>query len=569
MAGFLRELESDGRVQRIELAKVAEPERWVLTEEAALYGDVFGTESGQGAEEKQKAGETILFRYLETHALVGLENVLTRYPFEARWAKRRLEEWANGGRVVRVETPEALQWSAPENYQQLQRGTLAVLRREVVSCPPTLFADFLLKWQGAYPTEREGGAEGLNGVLHRLQACYLSSELWEEAILPARLADYQPRWLDETLATSEWLWVGRGGEGQGAGAVAFVPRAMAGGMAVSALSGGESAARDAIADDDTQRVLETLGQRGASFVPDLAQETEISPGSVRRALWALVRLGLVTNDSFDAVRRGEDKPAPDAAPEVHAPRRPLGTGTLMHRSTAPRPRVRPLPEGRWSLVPWGVPDVENQALMAARLLLQRYGIVARELALMDERMPPWRILYEVLSRLELAGEVRRGYFVEGLSGAQFALPEAIEHLQQAGVPSQATAPLALLHSLDPANLYGTGAPLDIPLLDGGTRPFFRRSGNWLVLQAGQPVLLIEQHGKKLTALASARQEDVAAAVALLPNTLSKNQRRDIRHKLVVESWNEQPVTATAGKDYLEAVGFVRDYQAMAWYAVWH
>ena len=119
------------------------------------------------------------------------------------------------------------------------------------------------------------------------------------------------------------------------------------------------------------------------------------------------------------------------------------------------------PEGRWSLLPWGQPDPEAQAVCQAALLLQRYGVVARELALLDPWMPPWRVLYEVLSRMELAGDVRRGYFVEGLSGPQFALPEAVQLLQDLHLPSTATAPVVLLHSLDPANLYGCGAPFDI------------------------------------------------------------------------------------------------------------
>jgi ATP-dependent Lhr-like helicase len=123
-----------------------------------------------------------------------------------------------------------------------------------------------------------------------------------------------------------------------------------------------------------------------------------------------------------------------------------------------------------------------------------------------------------------------------------------------------------LHSLDPANLYGSGAPFDLALLAGGTRPFHRRAGNWLILRAGKPILLIEQHGKRLTALPSAATDDLARAVALLPAILASS--RDARHKLVVETWNEEPVTATDGKALLEQAGFVRDYQAMTLYAVW-
>ena len=164
--------------------------------------------------------------------------------------------------------------------------------------------------------------------------------------------------------------------------------------------------------------------------------------------------------------------------------------------------------------------------------------------------------------------MRRGYFAEGLSGAQFALPEAARMLQEIGLPAQTQPPLVLLHSLDPANLYGSGAPLDVNLLSGGERAFQRRAGNWLVLRTGKPILLVENEGKRLTALPSAAQEDLARAVSLLPSILTGFQMRDIRHKLVVESWNEQPVTSTPGKELLEQAGFVRDYQAMTLYGAW-
>jgi ATP-dependent Lhr-like helicase len=171
--------------------------------------------------------------------------------------------------------------------------------------------------------------------------------------------------------------------------------------------------------------------------------------------------------------------------------------------------------------------------------------------------------------MELTGEVRRGYFAEGLSGAQFALPEAARLLQDAGLPSTAAAPAVLVHSLDPANLYGSAAPFDVPLLDGGTRPFVRRAGNWLVLKAGRPVLLAEGQGKRLTALASASRDDVRAAVACLPGILDgEGGPTALRHKIAVEEWNGQAVTATEGRELLESAGFVRDYLGMTLYAAW-
>jgi len=301
---------------------------------------------------------------------------------------------------------------------------------------------------------------------------------------------------------------------------------------------------------EEQSILDLLRQRGASFVIDLAHAAELAPSVVRDALWSLMTRSLVTNDHFDVVRRGRQEPP----------------ATTESRAALRRP-ARTRPEGRWSLLPWtNATSPETQAVLMASRLLHRYGIAARELALCDPWMPPWRILYEVLSRMELAGEVRRGYFAEGLSGAQFALPEACRLLQEQHLPSTATAPVILLHSLDPANLYGAGAPLDIPLLDGGTRSFSRRSGNWITLRAGKPVLLVEQHAKKLTALASASREEVEAAVALLPSLCQA--RGNVRHKLTVDEWNGQPVTSTEGRELLEKAGFVRDYLGMTLYAVW-
>jgi ATP-dependent Lhr-like helicase len=269
---------------------------------------------------------------------------------------------------------------------------------------------------------------------------------------------------------------------------------------------------------------------------------------------------LITNDRFEVIRKGE--------PEDAFPISALSAGQRSYRRS-PRASIHtPAAEGRWSVLPWGPAEVEKQAVNQATLLLNRYGVVARELSLLDPTMLPWRVLYDVLSRMELSGNVRRGYLVEGLHGAQFALPEALTMLESVQTPSTAAAPVILLHSLDPANLYGIGAPFDIPLLDGGTRSFSRRLGNWLILRAGKPILLVEGQGKRLTALASASQEDVTEAVSSLPGILNGELGQSAKHKLTVEEWNGQSVTTTPGRDLLEKAGFVRDYQAMTLYAAW-
>jgi ATP-dependent Lhr-like helicase len=566
MAVFLEQLQTEGRACRLELPATqtlrSSPLRWVAVEDVEQYRYAFGLEDGGSAtsEERQAAGAAILSRFLTTHALVGLADVLARYPFERDWAARQLEEWTRSGRVVAVAVPEgeSVVWSDPANLEQVQRGSLGILRREVVTCSPPQFADFLLRWQGVHPETRRGGSEGLADVLARLQGLPLDAELWEQTVLPARVPEYQPRWLDEWIAGGEGLWVCQGtptdnGE---TGRIAFFGREMLRQLSAPVLSEAPPLGPEA------DHIFDHLRERGALFLTDLAIDLGLPPGIARGALGVLMRRSLVTNDRYDVIRRGE-VPASGVA---SAPR--VRRGALTRPRSPGGVRSPQRPEGRWSFVPWGRPEPEAHAVAQASLLLERYGIVARELALFDPWLLPWRVLYEVLSRMELAGEVRRGYFVEGLSGAQFALPEAARQLQELHLPSTAAAPAVLLHSMDPANLYGSGAPFDIPLLDGGTRPLLRRPGNWLVVRAGRPVLLIEQQGKRLTALASASREDVSAAVACLPGILDNRRGPSARHKLTVEEWNGRPVTSSEGREPLEAAGFVRDYQAMTLYAVW-
>jgi ATP-dependent Lhr-like helicase len=532
MEAFLIEMESQGLAQRLTLpGAVAQPERWISTEDAPRYRAAFFADPPDA-----EAARVIFQRFLETHALVGLEDVLRRYPFQRVWAQRQLEEWLRAGRAVRVEGERV---ATPGNLEQVQRGSLGLRRREVVACQPAAFADFVARWQGLHPAGRRGGPEGLAEVLGRLQGLALPMDLWEQTVLPARVHGYQPRWLDDWVAGGSGVWVARGET------ITFLHRSM-----LAQLAPHESSPLE----ESLRRVGEALANGGADFLSDLALKTQLAPSEVRKHLWELVRRGLVSCDRVEVARAGEpsDEPVTNRKSSLRALRR-----LAVQR-----------PEGRWEWLRWGRPSPEEAALAQCSLLLERYGLAAKELAALDESLLPWRVLYEVLSRLELTGEVRRGYFVEGLSGAQFALPEAMDLLQEADVPTRAAATVLLLHSLDPANLYGAGAPFDVPLLDGGTRTLSRRPGNWVAQKAGRPVLLIESQGKKLTALASASRDDVIAAVKTLPSMFAPGVDLTVRHKLTVEEWNGEPVTKTPGRELLEAAGFVRDYQGMTLYAAW-
>jgi ATP-dependent Lhr-like helicase len=533
MPEFLQSLAAQGRAQRITLAGVAAPERWILTEESDVYRKAFQQESS-GSE----AATIILRRFLQSHALVGLADILARYPFASRWAEEQLNDWVRTGSAVAVPAEVSVQFALPANLQQVQRTSLALQRREILSCPPHQFVDFLLRWQQRHPATQREGPDGLRSVLEQLEGLSLPAELWEQTVLPSRVKDYQGRWLDELIQGGEWLWLGHGTDKTD---IAFIVR--------EHLAQHSRPTVDEAFPASTDAVYEHLRQHGASFLLDVAQQVGTQPGRVRKALWQLLRAGLATNDRFDVIRRGEE---PDAVE--------VGQGNPRGRPTTRRRVASLRPEGRWSLVHYGMPESEARAVHQASLLLERYGVVCRDLAMLDESLVSWRVLYEVLSRMEWAGDVRRGYFVEGLSGAQFALPEAAQQLAALARPALATEPAILLHSQDPANLYGSGAPLEGPLN--------RRGGNWLVLRAGRPILWIENHGRRLTPSPQATPDDLTAAAACLRELLRTGHGVQLRGKVVVDEWNGQPITSTAGRDVLEAAGFVRDYQAMTLYAGW-
>ncbi|MBI1832168.1 MAG: hypothetical protein HYR84_12050, partial [Planctomycetes bacterium] len=543
---FLAELEREKTVVRLTLQG---GERWILAEEADRYRAAFADERSS-----HDAAAMILRRFLDTHALVGLDDVLARYPFDRTWAQQQLEEWARSGRLVRVvaDDAESLQWSAPENFDQMQRSTLSILRREVMTCPPAQFADFLVRWQHVHPAAQIAAAEEFPDVVRQLHGSALPLDLWEHVILPTRCKVKMARPLDDLIATGRWIWHCRRESESGADLVGFVER-----ETPSLLT---CPVEPSVGlDQASASIVEILRNRGALFTAEAAEELKCPVPAVRASLWSLCRMGIVTNDQLDVLRRGEP-PRDDEPP----PMRSRGEVRAFWRD-ARRRRDNAWPEGRWSLIPWGQPEPEAAAFFQARRLLDRFGIVARELAQMAASIP-WRILYEVFSRMELAGEARRGYFVEGLGGAQFALPDAAKLLHEIAAPSTVQAPALLVHSLDPANVYGSALELMLPSTE--PRSFQRRAGNWLVLKAGRPILVIEQHGKRLTAMPSAGSDDLTQAVARLPELLKLTPTSDVRHKLTVETWNDQPVTMTPGKDLLEQVGFVRDYQAMALYAVW-
>jgi ATP-dependent helicase Lhr and Lhr-like helicase len=489
-------------------------------------------------------------RYARTHGPFETGEVRARYRVDASAALAALER---GGELVRGELRplgSEREWCDPDVLRRLRRASLAVLRKEIEPVGQEALARFVPAWQGVDRFAPAGAGVGrLRDVLAPLQGLPLAPEVWEEEVLPRRLGTYSRYWLDELCANGEVVWVGAGPLGGRTGRVALYFRDDA------PLLGPPPGPREVPAGELHDVVRQRL-RRGACFFTDLLLELpESGPEEIREALWDLVWAGEVTNDSFAALRaRGARAPsgygaaagsagAPAALrhPAPFASRRP-GAGRF-HR----RPRSTPPLQGRWSLAEslfLGPAHPEARPRAWAELLLERYGVLTRELVRAEGYPGGFGALYPALSALETLGVARRGYFVEGLGGAQFALPGAVERLRAQG---DAQAGATVLPLADPAQLYGAG--LRWP--DAHAKAPARRAGALLVGVAGRPALAVHPRGHSLRVVG--RADDVGPALEALAAALHGGRLR----RLVIDTIDGGPAVASPLAERLVALGFRR------------
>jgi ATP-dependent Lhr-like helicase len=346
-------------------------------------------------------------------------------------------------------------------------------------------------------------------------------------------------------------------------------------------------------------VYEFLTSEGAVFFADIQAATALAAAVVESALIELVMAGLVTNDNLETMRQivwygsslagqpRERKPFSTLEAQLAERRQQTDRPGGLHRPSraayqSAKRRVRqrlafeehgegpPHWSGRWTPVHrFGVlgqvaPQPE-QATQQARQLLARYGVVTRN-SLADEIGAwDWPLIYEQLQQLEMRGDIRRGYFVQGLPGIQFALPEVVERLRQVrgkvAKPEDEEA-MVVLNACDPANLYGPAASqpeTTPPAAAGPSLTFSRIPSTWVVQQRGLPLLLAEDTGANLTIAPGANEGLIQRALQTLFEHLGSFNRR-----VTVETWNGEPVLNSPGRLLLEALGFYRDYPGMTW-----
>ena len=528
-------------------------ERHVAAEDAARYRDGLGCALPMGlpaafTDPVPRPLEELVARYAKTHGPFLTDAPARRLGAPVERIAGALKALEAGDRLVRGEfRPDGVdrEWCEVDVLRQLRRRSLAMLRKEVEPVEQAALARFLPAWQGI-PAQRRG-LEQLVEALGMLQGAAIVASTLERDVLPARVQGYRSADLDELCTSGDLVWVGGGAIGSGDGRVRLYFRD----QLALLVPGIEPPERPTGPLHDAVRAH--LGERGASFWQQLRVATlGSSDAEVLAALWDLVWAGEVTNDSIAPLRAvlGGKPVKPGAS---HRGR--IGGRPRPGRLTAIGP---PAGAGRWSLVApllEPAPRPTEVAHATALQLLERYGVVTREAVLAEGVVGGYSGVYGVLKVLEERGQTRRGYFVDGLGAAQFALPGAVDRLRsvrQAPDPiSEPPGPAIVLAATDPAQPYG--AALSWPETPG--RP--ARSANALaVLADGIPLVWIDRRSHHLVTFAAAETDDRwADALA----TLVKDGR--VR-SLEVRKVNGEPLTDGWVRDDLRRSGFVDGYRGL-------
>ena len=539
-AEWLAQLDKQRRAVRM---RVGGAERWVAIEDVARYRDGLGAMPPAGLpqvylERVDQALEGLVARYARTHTPFALTLITERYQLPVGPTETVLRSLVREGRLVEGELrPDGttLEWCDAEVLRRLRRRTLALLRDQVAPVEADVLGRFLPSWHGV--GAGRSGLARLEEVVAQLEGLPLSFRDLERTILPARVQGYHAGMLDELGAVGAVVWTGRSAQGE---TVALYRRDRVPYLV--------DMNEDAAPDDPLPRaILAHLEARGASFLVDIrmpGMDGGMDGGMdlLMEALWELVWAGLVTNDTFLPLR------AASVTRKV---------GARGKRGAKVRTRAA---GGRWSLVSQLIgarPSDTERAHQRALMLLERYGIVSREAALQEGLLGGFAGVYPVLAAMEESGRVRRGYFVDGLGGAQFAYPGAVDRLRAARDPA-ATNQVLVLAAAEPAQPYGALLPWP-PLRVPGSGTPKRVIEAHVVLVDGAAVLYVERGGRRL--LSFVASEDEGRLEVALGALRSITERR--RNKmLTLEKIDGESARQSALARALVKAGFAPDYRGL-------
>jgi ATP-dependent Lhr-like helicase len=529
-------------------------------------------------------------RWLTVSGPVSVDEIGARYDLIKDWIAARLEDWQREGKLVRGLfglDRTVPRWCSRRLLEHARRRALAKARQQITAVGLADLVAFLQRWQHLDPRDHLAGSEGVAVAVRQLAGLVRPAAAWERDYLPSRVRPYDGGALTSLTQSGRMVWIGDSAPSDRSDARAltglrFVERGTAGrwiAADASTPSGSAAAQPTSGPSEPAEKVLSALRAHGASFVSDLQAVTGLTTLALRDALRELAAAGLVTNDSAEALREvirfrpllpGNRRDDPDPTRWLPADFAPSPARPIVQR----RPNLRRLPKwrrpdlpggkdgwvGRWSLVRTPgilgpVEDDEARAEAVARQWLDRYGIVARDWWRRERPAVSWRLIYRELRRLEMRGEVRRGYFVRGLAGAQFATAAAVDALRDAG--SDETAPVVTMSASDPANAYALPLPVGDDDRPAIARP--RGRGGLLVTRRGRVVIAAEGRGRRVTVSGDASEEDVrlgvVSLVAHLTLPLPGGQRR---HDLDIETIDGAAATKSPHAAAFVEAGFRRN-----------
>ena len=510
------------KARRAITVRVAGTEMHAAIEDAGRLRDALGVALPVGIPEAfteplpDPLGDLVA-RYARTHVPFPASAVAERYGLGVAVVAMALRRLAADGRVAEGEFlagSRGTQWCDSGVLRMLRRRCLARLRKEAEPVPPRLLGMFLPAWHGlGSSSRRRADAGAVLEAVERLAGTPVPASALETLVLPGRVPGYSPAMLDELTAAGEVVWTGAGTVGGGDGWLVLAPAESA---PLLLPEPGELTLTP-----PHQAVLDALGEGGALFFRGLSDRVAALAGGsppgdpdLVAVVWDLVWAGLLSNDTLAPLRTVLG--GGGSAPRRSASRRSR-YGTTARRPAMPSRTGPPTVSGRWSRPPDREGSVDGdgspgggseaatmRAHALALTLLERHGVVTRG-AVAAERIPGgFSAVYPVLRAMEETGQCRRGYFVEGLGAAQFALPGAVDRLRAAS--ARAAGPeeqssggdLRLLAAADPAQPYGAALPW--PPRPGetaaGHRPG-RKAGAITVLHDGDLVLYVERGGKTL------------------------------------------------------------------------
>jgi len=551
---MLEELVSTRRAIAVEIAG---QKRYAAIEDAARLRDAIGVVLPRGIafellEPVPDPVGDLVARYARTHGPFTAEAVAERFGWGPAVAIVTLERLIAEARVVQgaftVGREQMNEFCDAEVLRALRRKALARLRREVEPVDTDALGRFLPAWQGV--GRRRRGPDALLSAIAQLEGCPLPASVLESEILPARVEGFRPWDLDALCASGEVTWTGIETLGPSDGRIALY------------LAENEAL----LAPEPTPcegkvhaRIRDLLTRRGAVFYKDVAREVGGFPGEIKDALWEMVWAGEVTNDTLEPLRSLQNARNSDPHRRRRSPfGGPPGTeGRWSLRSRGaqdvPEPaRTPPLPVVRRGDM--GRPaDAAARKVALAQALLERYGVVTREVVQAERIVGGFSAVYDVFKAMEETGKIRRGYFIAGQGATQFALPGADERLRSFRAPEEEPRSF-ILAATDPGNPYGAVVPWPEVPENGGGGPR-RTAGAYVILYDGKLVGYLARGADSLLTFLPSHQPARGAAERALTEALGRLVDSGQRNVLFITTIDGASANASPMASALARTGF--------------